>query len=102
MTRSLISIVILLTLTSCAGINTPVVGMLYTDTQAGNIATSERLASSKKGEACIESILGIARGDASINTAAKQGRIKNITHVDHTAKNILGIYVEYCTIVYGR
>ncbi|MDD3987612.1 MAG: TRL domain-containing protein, partial [Candidatus Omnitrophica bacterium] len=48
------------------------------------------------------SILGlVATGDSSIKTAASNGGIKTIKYVDYDAKNILGIYGEYTTTVYG-
>jgi hypothetical protein len=47
-------------------------------------------------------IIGIATGDASIEAAMKNGGIKKVHHVDTQVKNILGIYAEYITIVYGE
>jgi hypothetical protein len=47
-------------------------------------------------------ILVFATGDASIATAATNGGIKRIHHVDHETTNILGIYAKYVTVVYGE
>jgi len=56
----------------------------------------------KEGKACAESILGlIARGDASIEAAAKEGGITTVTTVSHHTTNMLGIIGEFCTIVHG-
>ncbi|MCA9492812.1 MAG: hypothetical protein KC621_22920, partial [Myxococcales bacterium] len=56
----------------------------------------------KKGEACATSILGwITTGDASIRAAADAGGIKEISAVDGSIKNVLGIFATYCTVVSG-
>lgn len=55
------------------------------------------------GEACASSILGwIATGDASLDTAKKNGGVAQVTAVDHRSTGILGLYAKYCTIVYGK
>nr|HPL82786.1 TRL domain-containing protein [Candidatus Omnitrophota bacterium] len=57
---------------------------------------------SRVGTAKSTSILGlVATGDSSIKTAASNGGIKTIKYVDYDAKNILGLYGEYTTTVYG-
>lgn len=56
----------------------------------------------KRGEATVEGIILLARGDASIEAAMKDGGITQIHHVDSEEMNILGIYSTYTTIVYGR
>ena len=57
----------------------------------------------KSAEACASSILGIfASGDASITAAKAAGGITQVTHVDHSVTNILGIYASTCTIVVGQ
>ena len=56
----------------------------------------------KRGEATAKGIILVAVGDASVETAAKNGGIKKIHHVDSKTTNILGIYSEYTTIVYGE
>lgn len=60
---------------------------------------------SKTGEACSSIILFglVATGDMSIQTAAKQGRIKKIGTVDYSQMNVLGtLYLQKCTIVTGE
>lgn len=88
-----------LMLTSCSSVS-PINGMIYTETTAG-IAGSG-LMGSKQGEACMVSVLGVARGDVSIEAAAKAGSIKDISHIDSRTLSFLGVYTQYCTIVYGK
>lgn len=86
----------------CAFARSPVTGLVYLDTSAGEAISSNDVGA-KKGEACATSILGwVGTGDASITAAAKAGGITKISHVDSTASDILLVYAEYCTIVYGN
>ena len=55
----------------------------------------------KIGEACSQHWLGVvALGDASIATAAKNGRIKHIDSVDYPMTNQI-VIGKFCTIVRG-
>ena len=57
----------------------------------------------KVGTATSQSYMAmIAVGDSSINTAAKNGGITKINHVDWKVKSMLGIIGEYTTPVYGE
>jgi hypothetical protein len=86
----------------CAFARAPVTGLVYLDTSAGEAISSNDVGA-KRGEACATSILGwVGTGDASITAAAKAGGITKISHVDSTASDILLVYAEYCTIVYGN
>lgn len=77
-------------------------GGLYTDVKQGEMATSN-IRGSKVGTAKASAYLGlIAIGDASVNTAAKNGGITRISHVDSQKKSILGIITSTTTIVYGE
>jgi hypothetical protein len=59
--------------------------------------------STKVGTATSQSYVGmIAVGDSSIETAAKNGGITKINHVDWKVKNMLGLIGEYTTTVYGE
>ena len=79
----------------------PVTGLIYLDTQQGESIASNDVGT-KRGEACATSILGwVATGDASVAAAARAGGITKISHVDSTASDILLVYAEYCTVVYG-
>jgi hypothetical protein len=76
-------------------------GSIYTGAQ-GAIGGSGDVSYSKVGKATSTSILGlVATGDASIKTAAANGGIKRIKYVDYEVENILGIYGQYTTVVYG-
>ena len=91
----------LLNLTGCMGVASPVAGWAYTDAKFGNQVT-DGAAATKTGTACATSILTmVGTGDASQERAMANGGITQVTYVDHSAKNILGIWGEYCTIVKG-
>ena len=78
------------------------IGALYAGYSEGLTATAQM--SVKKGEACGMSILGIiAIGDASIDTARRNGGIRSISTVDEQFTSILmGLYSSKCTIVRGK
>jgi len=44
---------------------------------------------------------GITWGDASVASAAKSAGITVVHHIDYEMMSVLGIYVEFTTIVYG-
>ncbi len=77
-------------------------GGIYTGAVGAIGAGSGDVSYSKVGKATSTSILGlVATGDASIKTAAANGGIKRIKYVDYEVENILGIYGQYTTVVYG-
>jgi TRL-like protein family len=90
-------------LAACGGIvYSPMMGTTYNETKYGNIATDET-STVKEGKACGQSILGwVATGDASIAAAKANGGITKVSSVDHTAKSILNIVGEWCTVVKGN
>lgn len=91
-----------LSLTACQIVASPMAGTIFNETKYGNMATDEATAT-KEGKACGTSILGwVAQGDASIVAAKANAGITKVTSVDHSAKNILGIFGEWCTIVKGN
>lgn len=79
------------------------VGALYTEVKLPSVmGDGKDITYSKVGVSKATSVLGlVATGDASIDAAVKAGRIKTIKYVDWNAKNILGVYGEYTTTVYG-
>jgi hypothetical protein len=80
----------------------PVTGFVYTDVKGPMTATSNP-GGEKVGTAICTSILGlVAQGDASIETAARNGGITKIHHVDYHSTSILGIYATFTTTVYGE
>ncbi len=44
---------------------------------------------------------GIAWGEASVASAAKSAGITVVHHIDYEILSVLGVYVEFTTIVYG-
>ena len=94
-------------LSGCMIVDSPIKGVLGTEVIWGDIATGEAGSSApgalKEGKACADSILGLlARGDASVRAAKENGKITEVTSVDHSARNFLNIVGEWCTIVRGH
>lgn len=104
---ALLLLLSLVSLSGCAGIYwTPIMpstGMLFSEIKApldGDVADTDL--GSRVGKATSKSVLGwIATGDASIQAAARNGGITKIKHADYEFNNILGIYSEFTTVVYG-
>jgi hypothetical protein len=90
-----------LTLGSCSS-KTGLVGGLYAGYGEGKSASAQ--VSVKKGESCAMSILGlIAVGDASIDTARRNGGIRSISSVnEHWTSILAGLYSSKCTVVTGK
>jgi len=101
--RHLIILAVLsVSISGCLAVATPARGILYTDVQFGDVSTSAT-GSTKEGKACAESFFSlIAVGDARIATAKANAGITEVSVIDHSTKNILGIYGEYCTVVKGK
>ena len=80
--------------TSCVYQN--VVLPLDTDLQVTKVG-------SKRGESSASTILGLIQvGDAGVHAAAQDGGISVMQHADQQRFNILGVYQECTTIVYGE
>ena len=91
-----------LLLSSCAVITHPVPGLLYSDVYSGLAVTPVKYQNVKVGRSCVRSILGLfAFGDASIESARKNGRMSRIAHIDQYGSSIMGVYAKYCTLAYG-
>ncbi len=76
-------------------------GAFYTEIKSP-VAAGDAGSGSKVGMAKATSVLGlVATGDASIKAAMENGKITKIKYVDYETKNILGLYGEYTTVVYG-
>jgi len=89
-------------LTGCAGGGAPMIGSLYTEATGPLVATGVA-GGTKEGVAECKSILGlVALGDCSIDTAAKNGGITQISYVDTKASSILGVYATRTTVVKGK
>jgi hypothetical protein len=115
MQRNLLTVLLfaaLLFIPSCAmASGSPVSGLLITSVvvpghsfeTADDLAPGTDLSNLAQGQASAFSFLGLlAGGDASIQEAASNGKIKKIHHVDHAVLSFLGIYAKYTTIVYGE
>jgi hypothetical protein len=77
-------------------------GVIYTNVSGAVSAGGGPVAHTKVGTAEASSIMGmVATGDASIQTAAKNGNIKTIKYVDYHTESILGVIGKYTTTVYG-
>lgn len=77
-------------------------GVIYTGVQGPMAAGGGAVKYSKVGKSEAQSVLGIiATGDASIQTAVKNGGITTIKYVDYHVENILGVIGKYTTTVYG-
>jgi hypothetical protein len=93
--------VALLLISGCAT-QIPIGAVLIDNTLPMQVGDNS-VTSAKVGTAMSQSYLGlIAVGDSSIQTAAKNGGITKISHVDWKVKNFLGVVGEYTTIVYGE
>ncbi len=90
-----------LVLTGCT--STVPVGMIITNVELPIVATAASGSSSKVGEATCVSYVGmVAKGDCSIETAKKNGNIRNVTSVDWHYDSILGIINNYKVTVHGN
>jgi hypothetical protein len=57
----------------------------------------------KKGKSCVQRIgFFYTRGNASIQSAANQGNIKEVFRINKEVLNVLSLYTELCTIVWGE
>ena|SRR5215475_16136741 len=90
--------------TGCVMPNGPIggtYGYVYTDVSGPVLATSNSGAT-KMGEATSTGIICVATGDSSIKTAAANGGITKIQHVDYHVTSVLGLYVKTVVTVYGE
>jgi hypothetical protein len=78
-------------------------GIAYTKLKLPVNVTSNPSESPKVGIAECKSYFGlVAIGDASIETAMKNGGITKIHYIDWDVKNVLGIIGTYKVTVYGE
>jgi hypothetical protein len=90
--------------TGCAA--NPFFGLAVTKVHAPTINLTTPVnatQSAKKGEAYCKNILGlVALGDASLDTAMKNGGITKIHHVDCTYEVYMGVYSKFTIVAYGE
>ncbi len=75
--------------------------MVYTDV-SGPVGATSNTAGPKMGQASSEAIICVATGDSSIKTAAANGGITKISHVDYHTTSVLGLYAKTTVTVYGE
>lgn len=87
----------------CAVAIGPTTGLMYTNAKYPWMATSSPKEPTRVGRATVRSFFGaIATGDASIQTAAQNGGITEIHHVDYEAQNVAGVIADFTVVVYGN
>jgi hypothetical protein len=92
-----------LLLSGCATSMSPVSGFVYSNVKAPLTATAAPEQAQRVGRASVRSVLGIiATGDASIQTAARNGGIREIHFVDYESQNFFGVLAEFTVVVYGN
>jgi hypothetical protein len=94
--------VLVVALTGCSAmVSSPTVAFITANVKGPVAVGDPQVNSTKVGTAEANAILIIAYGDASIATAARNGGITHIHHVDSQSLGVLGIFAAYQTIVYG-
>lgn len=78
-------------------------GFLYTDTVDAISFDNSVSKPNKIGRACSTRVLAlVASGDASIESAKRNGYVTKISSADTEYFNILGVYGKACTVVRGE
>lgn len=76
-------------------------GIIYMNVK-GPLSSARGTGTSRKGKSCARVALALfAWGDASIETAKRDGNITEVTTIDHESFNLLG-FGSFCTLVYGE
>ena len=101
-----IYILIIITMVGCGFYKSPVkppTGIFSNIVAPIDVTFNDTVIGSKVGEAETTAVLGLfSFGDASVYSAAKQGNIKKIDHVEYAYTNILGIVTFYKVKAYGE
>jgi hypothetical protein len=98
----------LVLMAGCAGVySAPVVppgGSIYSNIGAPmDTDANATTPGTKTGMASSESLLGmVAWGDCSAATAAANGGLSKINHLDYEFMNVLGIYSKFTTRAHGE
>lgn len=101
--KRIMIVLLAVALGGCANAMSPVTGTMYSNVKAPLTATTSPKEVQRVGRASVRSILGIfASGDASIQTAARNGGITEIHHVDYESQNFFGVLAEFTVVVYGN
>ncbi len=108
MVRKLLVLSLVTAVVVFAGCHTPLRGVVWAPivkTESPLLLGDTDVGTENVGEATWEGILFLAKGDASITTAMKNGSkgpITRIHHVDLETLSVLGIYTEETVKVYGE
>jgi hypothetical protein len=101
--KSISVLLLALMLGGCATAAAPVNGVIWSNVKAPLTATASAEEPQRVGRASVRSILGVyASGDASIQTAARNGGITEIHHVDYESQSFFGVLSEFTVVVYGN
>ncbi len=81
----------------------PPLGGVYTEVSAPlSVDQNKTAVTAKKGEASSTCILCLVSwGDVSTKTAAQNGGLKTINHLDYSYFNVLGIYQKTTVTAFG-
>lgn len=104
MKKTLMVTFLVVSITGCASVSTPVGrGFLLTDVKGPIAVDDNNNESVKTGEACATNVLGlVASGDASIETAMRAAGISKVASVSSDQFSILGVFSKFCTVVTGK
>ena len=104
--RVLVCVAVLLSLLGVTGCGVfapaPVMAPIAVEKGPYITAVDNAVGSTKVGRSKAEGILIVGFGDASIATAAANGKITKIHHIDTEVLNVIGVYSRYETVVYGE
>ena len=79
-------------------------GGIYSEMNLPVMATGETKGSKVGTSQCVSYLGMVAKGDASVAAAMKQGKISKVSHIDWKVESEipLGIKTVYTTTVYGN
>lgn len=86
----------------CVMASGPISAGITLDQRGAVAGVDNSVRPTRTGTAMAKGILIFSSGDASIKAAMENGNIKKVHHVDSEQMNILGVYAEHTTIVYGE
>ena len=89
-------------LTGCVMAEAPAYGAFFTQQKGPVSGVDNAVKPTKKGVAEATGIILVGTGDASIEAAMKNGDITKIHHIDREILNVLNVYCQYKTIVWGE
>jgi hypothetical protein len=76
-------------------------GLIYMNVK-GPLGPAGGESAAKTGKSCARVVLALfAWGDASIESAKRNGGITEVTTIDHESFNLIG-FGSFCTVVYGQ